>query len=136
VELPDHRNLYPLIRDRNSFGAGKMAPCAKALAAKPEDLSLIPGTVERKNRLLKAVLCPAPQVCHVPPMPAHINMIKECNLKYPLRQLFSKYRKSSSVRLCPTSGHIRNFGSLLVVMETASPHINGGVISDEDQAEC
>lgn len=48
-------------------GAGEMAQRVKGLAAKPEDLSLIPGTVEGKNRLLKAVLCPAPQVCHVPP---------------------------------------------------------------------
>lgn len=57
-------------------------------------------------------------------------------LKISYKELFPKYRKFSSARLRPTSGHIRNAGTPLVVMETASPQINGDVISDEDQAGC
>ena len=44
---------YIVIKENNS-GAGKMAPWVKAPAAKPEDLSLIPGipVVEGEDQLL------------------------------------------------------------------------------------
>lgn len=47
-------------------GAGEAAQQAKALAAKSEDLSSIPGThvVEKEKRFLKVVLKPSCAVAH------------------------------------------------------------------------